>query len=214
MNSSVVFFKRKLKRIKIKISLENLKVLKEMTEERFQVGKAKICLIQGDITEQNTDAIVNAANPTLMGGGGVDGAIHRKGGPKILEECKRIRATEWPNGLPTGEAVITSGGNLKAKYVIHTVGPVWRGGSRGEPQLLRKAYYNSLKLAVSKSLKTIAFPSISTGAYGYPIEKASRIALQTVKEFLDKEDELDEVVFVLFTKRDLEIYREMAKEIL
>jgi len=214
MNSSVVFSKRKLKRIKIKISLENLKVLKEMTEERFQVGKAKICLIQGDITEQNTDAIVNAANPTLMGGGGVDGAIHRKGGPKILEECKRIRATELPNGLPTGEAVITSGGNLKARYVIHTVGPVWRGGRRGEPQLLRKTYYNSLKLAVSKSLKTMAFPSISTGVYGYPIEKASRIALQTVKEFLDKEDKLDEVVFVLFTKRDLEIYKEAAKEIL
>ncbi|MEM1726681.1 MAG: O-acetyl-ADP-ribose deacetylase, partial [Candidatus Bathyarchaeia archaeon] len=127
-----------------------------------------------------TDAIVNAANPSLMGGGGVDGAIHRKGGPKILEECKRIRATEYPDGLPTGKAVITTGGNLKAKYVIHTVGPVWRGGKSGEAELLAEAYRNSLKLAVSKGIKTIAFPSISTGAYGYPIDEASRIALSTV----------------------------------
>jgi O-acetyl-ADP-ribose deacetylase (regulator of RNase III) len=149
-----------------------------------------------------------------MGGGGVDGAIHRKGGPKILEECKRIRATKWPNGFPTGKAVITSGGKLKAKYVIHTVGPVWRGGTRSEPELLAEAYRNSLKLAVSKGLKTIAFPSISTGAYGYPIEKASRIAIATVKEFLNKEDKLEKVVFVLFTRHDLEIYKEAAKEIL
>jgi len=179
----------------------------------FQVGKAKVILVQGDITEQDTDAIVNAANPTLMGGGGVDGAIHRKGGPKILEECKRIRATEWPDGLPTGKAVITSGGNLKAKYVIHTVGPVWRGGGSGEPELLADAYRNSLRLAVSKGLKTIAFPSISTGAYGYPIEKASRIAISAVKEFLEKEDKLDKVILVLFSKHDLEVYEETAKEI-
>ncbi|MEM4643732.1 MAG: O-acetyl-ADP-ribose deacetylase, partial [Candidatus Bathyarchaeia archaeon] len=144
-----------------------------------------------------TDAIVNAANPSLMGGGGVDGAIHRKGGPKILEECKRIRATEYPDGLPTGKAVITTGGNLKAKYVIHTVGPVWRGGKSGEAELLAEAYRNSLKLAVSKGIKTIAFPSISTGAYGYPIDEASRIALSTVKDFLEKENGLEEVVFVL-----------------
>jgi O-acetyl-ADP-ribose deacetylase (regulator of RNase III) len=185
-----------------------------MIDNEFQVGKAKICLVQGDITEMDTDAIVNAANPTLMGGGGVDGAIHRRGGPKILEECKRIRATEWPNGLPTGKAVITTGGNLKAKYVIHTVGPVWQGGSNREPELLTEAYRNSLKLAVSKELKSIAFPSISTGAYGYPIEKACRIALTTVKEFLEKEDKLEKVVFVLFSKHDLEIYREATKEIL
>ncbi|MEM2459623.1 MAG: O-acetyl-ADP-ribose deacetylase, partial [Candidatus Bathyarchaeia archaeon] len=140
-----------------------------------------------------TDAIVNAANPSLMGGGGVDGAIHRKGGPKILEECKRIRATEYPDGLPTGKAVITTGGNLKAKYVIHTVGPVWRGGKSGEAELLAEAYRNSLKLAVSKGIKTIAFPSISTGAYGYPIDEASRIALSTVKDFLEKENGLEEV---------------------
>ncbi|MGB9713782.1 MAG: O-acetyl-ADP-ribose deacetylase [Candidatus Bathyarchaeales archaeon] len=179
----------------------------------FQAGKAKVVLVQGDITEQETDAIVNAANSTLMGGGGVDGAIHRKGGPKILEECKKIRATEYPEGLPTGKAVITSGGNLKAKHVIHTVGPVWRGGRSGEPELLADAYRNSLKLAVSKGLKTIAFPSISTGAYGYPIEKASQIAISTVKEFLERENQLEKVVFVLFSSRDLEIYKDVAKKI-
>lgn len=186
-----------------------------MSQERyeFQIGRAKILLVQGDITEMETDAIVNTANPSLMGGGGVDGAIHRKGGPKILEECKRIRATEWPNGLPTGKAVITTGGNLKAKYVIHTVGPVWHGGKSGEAELLAEAYQNSLKLAASKGLKTIAFPSISTGAYGYPIEKACRIALSTVKEFLEKEDKLEEVILVLFTKNDFEIYKEAAKEV-
>lgn len=180
----------------------------------FYVGKAKACLVQGDITEMDTDAIVNAANPTLMGGGGVDGAIHRKGGVRIVEECRRIRAEEWPEGLPTGKAVITSGGNLKAKYVIHTVGPVWRGGSSGEPELLKEAYESSLRIAISKELKTAAFPSISTGAYGYPIEKASRIALATVKEFLEKEDRLDRVAFVLFTEHDLEIYKQALKEIL
>lgn len=180
----------------------------------FAVDKAKICLVQGDITDLDTDAIVNAANSSLMGGGGVDGAIHCKGGPQILEECKRIRATEYPNGLPTGKAVITLGGNLKAKYVIHTVGPVWHGGTRGEPELLAEAYRNSLKLAVSKGLKTIAFPSISTGAYGYPIEKASQIAISTVKEFLEEEDNFEKVVFVLFSKHDFEIYRKVAEEIL
>ncbi|MEM2911949.1 MAG: O-acetyl-ADP-ribose deacetylase [Candidatus Bathyarchaeia archaeon] len=179
----------------------------------FQIGKAKLRLVQGDITEMETDAIVNAANPSLMGGGGVDGAIHRKGGPKILEECKRIRATEWPKGLPTGKAVITTGGNLKAKYVIHTVGPIWQGGNSGEAELLAEAYRNSLKLAVSKGLKTVAFPSISTGAYGYPIEKACRVALSTVKEFLEKEDKLEEVILVLFTRNDFEIYKKTVKEV-
>jgi len=186
----------------------------KMAGNEFQVSKAKILLVQGDITEQGTDARVNAANSTLMGGGGVDGAIHRKGGPKILEECKRIRTAEWHDGLPTGKAVISSGGNLKARHVIHTVGPVWRGGTCGEPELLAEAYLNSLRLVVSKGLKSIAFPSMSTGAYGYPIEKASRIALTTVKEFLEKEDKLDKVVFVLFTRHDLEIYKKAAKEII
>jgi len=183
-----------------------------MSELEFHVGNAKICLVQGDISDMDTDAVVNAANSSLMGGGGVDGAIHRRGGPKILEECKRLRAREWPGGLPTGKAAMTTGGNLKAKYVIHTVGPVWRGGKQKEPELLADAYRNSLKLAVSKGLKTIAFPSISTGAYGYPIEKASRIALATVKDFLEKEDNLDKVMFVLFSRDDLEIYKNAGKE--
>jgi O-acetyl-ADP-ribose deacetylase (regulator of RNase III) len=177
----------------------------------FKVGKATVRLVRGDITEMETDAIVNAANSSLMGGGGVDGAIHRRGGPKILEECKRIRATEWPQGLPTGKAVITSAGNLKARHVIHTVGPIWRGGNRGEPELLAQAYKNSLRLAVAKGLKTVAFPSISTGAYGYPVEDASRVALKAVKEFLEKEDNLDEVVFVLFSESALEVYLDEAK---
>lgn len=178
----------------------------------YRVGKATVVLLQGDITELDTDAIVNAANSTLMGGGGVDGAIHRRGGPRILDECKRIRATEWPQGLPTGKAIITSGGNLRASYVIHMVGPVWRGGSNDEPGQLAEAYTNSLFLALAKGLKTLAFPSISTGAYGYPIESASRIALRTVKEFLSRENMLEKIVFVLFTGHDLEIYKEKAAE--
>lgn len=175
-------------------------------------GKTKIRVIQGDITNQETDAIVNAANSSLLGGGGVDGAIHRRGGPRILEECKKIRATEWPNGLPTGKAVITTGGNLRAKHVIHTVGPVWSHGKRGEPDLLAEAYRNSLQLAVSRELRSISFPSISTGAYGYPIEEASRVALKTTKEFLEKNDTLEQVVFVLFSQHDLQVYEEASKE--
>lgn len=177
----------------------------------FKVGNATLELIKGDITDIEADAIVNAANSTLLGGGGVDGAIHRKGGPKILEECKRIRATEWPDGLPTGKAVITSGGNLKVKHVIHTVGPVWLGGFHVEAELLKQAYRNTLKLAASEGLKTIAFPSISTGAYGYPIEEASRIAVATVKAFLEKEDRLERVIFVLFSERDFEVYVKAVK---
>jgi O-acetyl-ADP-ribose deacetylase (regulator of RNase III) len=185
-----------------------------MSQAEFQTGKAKILLVKGDITDVDTDAIVNAANSSLMGGGGVDGAIHKRGGSRILEECKRLRAREWPTGLPPGKAAITTGGNLKAKYVIHTVGPVWHGGNKGEAELLAEAYRNSLKLAVSKGLKTIAFPSISTGAYGYPLEKASKVALTEVKEFSEKEGNVSKVVFVLFTKNDLEIYKQAAKEIL
>ncbi|MBI4258543.1 MAG: O-acetyl-ADP-ribose deacetylase [Thaumarchaeota archaeon] len=178
------------------------------------VGKTKIRIIQGDITDQKTDAIVNAANSSLMGGGGVDGAIHRRGGPRILEECRKIRAAEWPSGLPTGKAVITTGGNLKTRHVIHTVGPVWKGGNRGEPDLLAEAYRNSLKLAASKGLKSIAFPSMSTGAYGYPVEEACRIALKSVREFLEKENGLQEVVFVLFSQPDLRIYEDAARKLL
>jgi O-acetyl-ADP-ribose deacetylase (regulator of RNase III) len=188
------------------------RMAKDMISYDFKVGKAKVRLVKGDITEMETDAIVNAANSSLMGGGGVDGAIHRKGGSKILEECKKIRATVWPEGLPTGRAVITSAGNLKAKHVIHTVGPVWHGGNRGEAELLAQAYQNSLRTAVSNKLKTVAFPSISTGAYGYPIGNASRIALKTVKDFLEKEDGLSEVIFVLFSEHDLKLYVDSAKE--
>jgi O-acetyl-ADP-ribose deacetylase (regulator of RNase III) len=178
----------------------------KMTKQTFQLGKATVRLFKGDITEEDSDAIVNAANSSLMGGGGVDGAIHRKGGPTILEECEKIRATMWPQGLPVGRAVITSAGKLKAKYVIHTVGPVWRDGQHGESELLAETYQNSLTVAVSNGLKSVAFPSISTGAYRYPIEDASRIALKTIKEFLEKEDTLARVDFVLFSERDLEVY--------
>jgi len=177
----------------------------------FKVGNATLELIKGDITDVEADAIVNAANSTLLGGGGVDGAIHRKGGPKILEECKLIRATEWPDGLPTGKAVMTSGGNLKGKHVIHTVGPVWLGGFHVEAELLKQAYRNTLKLAVSKGLRTIAFPSISTGAFGYPIEEASRVALGTVKAFLENEDKLEKVIFVLFSDKAFEVFLKTAE---
>ncbi|MBS7622156.1 O-acetyl-ADP-ribose deacetylase [Candidatus Bathyarchaeota archaeon] len=179
------------------------------------VKGVKLRLIQGDITDQDVDAVVNAANPSLLGGGGVDGAIHRKGGPKILEECRRIRSEQWPEGLPTGRAVITSGGNLRARYVIHTVGPIWRGGGAGERGLLADAYRNSLELAVQKGLGRVSFPSISTGAYGYPIREAAEIALKTVKDFLEKKaDMLREVNFVLFTESDLKVYEEAAARIL
>jgi O-acetyl-ADP-ribose deacetylase len=179
----------------------------------FKVGNASVELIKGDITDVDADAIVNAANSTLLGGGGVDGAIHHKGGAKILEECKLIKETEWPDGLPTGKAVITSGGNLKAKHVIHTVGPVWLGGFHVEAELLKQAYRNTLKLAASKGLRNIAFPSISTGAYGYPVEEASRVALSTVKSFLENEDKIEKVTFVLFSDKIYEVYLKTAKTI-
>jgi len=162
-------------------------------------------MIQGDITKQATDALVNAANSSLTGGGGVDGAIHRAGGPAILEECKRIVARQ--GRLPTGRAVITTGGNLKAQYVIHTVGPVWHGGSENEPELLRSAYYECLRLATENKLASIAFPSISTGAYGYPVEEAAEIAVGTIVSFLeDQATSLKEVVFVLFDSRTYQSY--------
>ena len=186
---------------------------KQTLKDEFKVGKATVRLIKGDITEVEADAIVNAANSSLLGGGGVDGAIHRKGGLKILEECKKIRETDWPDGLPTGKAVITSGGNLKAKHVIHTVGPIWHGGNHGEQELLAQAYMNSLRLAGSMGLRTVAFPSISTGAYGYPVEEASRTALKVVKEFLENEGSLSLVVLVLFSERDLGVYQRAAAKI-
>jgi O-acetyl-ADP-ribose deacetylase (regulator of RNase III) len=171
----------------------------------IRVGQARLAIIQGDITRQATDAIVNAANSGLMGGGGVDGAIHRAGGPAILEECKRIVAEH--GRLPTGQAVITTGGNLKAKHVIHTVGPVWRGGDNNEAALLESAYRESLKLAAAQKLNSLSFPSISTGAYGYPLAEAANIALKTAFSFLsEQESSLREVVFVLFDERSYRAY--------
>lgn len=177
------------------------------------IGNTKIILFIGDITEQETDAIVNAANPGLMGGGGVDGAIHRKGGPDILRECKIIRKS-YPDGLPTGQAVITTGGELKAKKVIHTVGPVWHGGINKERQRLADAYKNSLKIAIENGIKTISFPSISTGAYGYPVEKASVIALKAVIGFLKKFNGIEEVRFILHSSHDLATYERALMEIM
>jgi len=169
------------------------------------INKTKVSIIQGDITKQATDAIVNAANPSLMGGGGVDGAIHRAGGPTILEECKKIVAKQ--GRLPTGKAVITTGGNLKAQYVIHTVGPIWHGGGGNESELLKSAYFECLKLATENKLASVSFPSISTGAYGYPIDEAARIAVNTVVSFLEEQaTSLIEVVFVLFDSITCESY--------
>jgi O-acetyl-ADP-ribose deacetylase (regulator of RNase III) len=176
------------------------------------VNGTKVWVVQRDITQQATEAIVNAANPGLMGGGGVDGAIHRVGGPVILEECKGIVARQ--GRLPTGKAVMTGGGNLKARYVIHTVGPVWHGGTRNESRLLQSAYYECLQLATESKLGSISFPSISTGAYGYPVDEAARMAVDTVVSFLKEwATSLKEVVFVLFDARTYERYRATLQEV-
>lgn len=166
------------------------------------MNMARISVLKGDITRQNTDAIVNAANTTLLGGGGVDGAIHRAAGPELLDACRKL------HGCKTGEAKITEGFGLPAKYVIHTVGPVWNGGENGEPELLRNAYQNSLLLALENGLKTISFPNISTGVYHFPKDLAARIATETVKEFIrEGPDILDEIVFVCFDDENEQIYR-------
>ena len=162
-----------------------------------------LSILKGDITKVRVDAIVNAANSSLLGGGGVDGAIHRAGGPQILKECKAI--VDKQGGCKPGEAVITSGGLLPAKYVIHTVGPIWQGGSSGEPETLASCYRNSLFLATDNGCKSIAFPNISTGVYGYPKEAAARIAVSTVKEFLQATKEQLEVVFVCFDDENYEL---------
>jgi O-acetyl-ADP-ribose deacetylase len=178
----------------------------------YKLKGAKLSFLKGDITRQETDAIVNAANSGLMGGGGVDGAIHRAGGPAILEECKIIIVRQ--GRLPTGQAVITTAGKMKAKHVIHTVGPVWRGGGAGEAELLSSAYRESLKLAAENRLSSVSFPSISTGVYGYPVAEAAVVALKAVKEFLSVETSIKNVVFVLFDDRTYEVYRKAASEIL
>ena len=159
-------------------------------------------IVVGDITRQNTDAIVNAANSTLLGGAGVDGAIHSAGGPSILEACREIRRTQYPDGLPTGEAVLTTAGNLPAQFVIHTVGPVYGRHAGSEAQLLAACYQNSLALAVKHSLASIAFPAISTGAFGYPPSEAAAVSSAAVEEFLDGNDTLKEVRLIFFQRRD------------
>lgn len=168
---------------------------------------AQIQLIQGDITRQPVDAIVNAANSSLMGGGGVDGAIHRAGGPAILDDCRAIVARQ--GGCKTGEAVITTGGRLTAKYVIHTVGPVWNDGKNKEEEKLANCYANSLQLAVKHGIKTIAFPNISTGIYHFPKEKAAHIAIDTVKKFISKSDSITTVVFVCFGDENYKLYKQL-----
>jgi O-acetyl-ADP-ribose deacetylase len=168
---------------------------------------SRIKLLQGDITKMEVDAIVNAANSWLMGGGGVDGAIHRAGGPVILAECREIVARQGQ--CDAGQAVITSGGKLPAKYVIHTVGPIWHGGNNNEVSLLQNAYLNSLKLAVKNGIETIAFPNISTGVYGFPKGKAAEIAIRTVTEFLQGNKQLKQVCFVCFDEENLQIYQRL-----
>lgn len=166
---------------------------------------SRIQLTRGDITVLEVDAIVNAANSSLMGGGGVDGAIHRAAGPKLLEECLKIK--ERQDGCPPGEAVITSGANLKAKFVIHAVGPIWRGGHEDEKELLASAYRNSLVLAVSNSVSTIAFPNIGTGVYGFPKKAAAEIAIREVRSFLIHDQTIQNVIFCCFDEENYDIYR-------
>jgi O-acetyl-ADP-ribose deacetylase (regulator of RNase III) len=170
--------------------------------------KGRIAISKGDITTCDVDAIVNAANKSLLGGGGVDGAIHRAAGPELLQECRSL------GGAETGEAKITVGYRLLARHVIHTVGPIWHGGGSGEEKLLADCYHNSLKLAAENGLKSVAFPSISTGAYGFPIAKAAPIALRTVKEVVVVDTSLEKVLFVCFSQSDLDVYLEHAPGLL
>jgi O-acetyl-ADP-ribose deacetylase len=174
---------------------------------RLRIGQSVLELVEGDITQQDTEAIVNAANEQLRVGGGVDGAINRAGGPKIQEEARKI------GRCPTGQAVITTGGNLKARYVIHTVGPIYRDGQHGEPKLLASAYRESLKVASGKGVKSLAFPSLSTGVYGYPLPEAARIALNTVKDYLAQHPEIELVRFVLFGRPAYEAFEKVLKDL-
>jgi len=175
-------------------------------KERAEFLDGRVRVVVGDITKEDTEAIVNAANSSLLGGGGVDGAIHRAGGPEILEECREIRRTRFPEGLPTGEAVITTGGKLAALYVIHTVGPVYGNHQGKEAELLANCYHNSLTLAVEKNLTSVAFPAISTGIYGYPLAEAAEVASRTIENFLSTDRQLKEVRLVFFKPRDAEVF--------
>lgn len=168
----------------------------------------RIEIVKSDITKLKVDAIVNAANSSLLGGGGVDGAIHRSAGPELLTECKAL------NGCKTGEAKITKGYNLPAKFVIHTFGPVWNGGNNNEDELLRNCYLNSLKLAIQNQIKTLAFPAISTGVYRFPLERAAKIAIKAVKDFLSNDDSLEKVIFVCFDENTETIYKRALSNIL
>lgn len=172
--------------------------------------ESKIRIVRGDITKLKVDAIVNAANSTLLGGGGVDGAIHRAAGPELVKECRSISDSD--NRCPTGEAVLTKGYHLPARYVIHTVGPVWHGGQYGEPELLKNCYVNALKRAVENQLATVAFPSISTGVYGYPVELAAPIAYRTVVTFLKENKSIEEVIFVCFSDHVYEVYQKLQEQ--
>lgn len=176
-----------------------------MTEVKtFLNGRVVVKI--GNIAHEAVDAIVNAANSTLMGGGGVDGAIHRAGGPEILKECKEIRRTQYPEGLPTGQAVITTAGKMAAKYVIHTVGPVYGRGGKDKAELLAACYRNSLSLAADKDLKTIAFPAISTGVYGYPLDEAAKVASEAIKNFLGSNTSIQQVRLDFFSQSDADIF--------
>lgn len=173
--------------------------------DRYFIEKRVIVTV-GDITAQNVDAVVNAANWTLMGGGGVDGAIHSKGGASILEGCKEIRNTKYPEGLPTGKAVMTTGGNLKAKFVIHTVGPIYGNNQGKDAALLADCYKNSLSMAVENNLQTIAFPSISTGAFYYPKPEAAKVSSVAIKEFLEQDKTIQEIRLVFFSESDAKTF--------
>lgn len=172
----------------------------------------RILLYRGDITRLDTDAIVNAANSSLLGGGGVDGAIHRAGGPEILEACRKLRASHYGSGLATGQAVITTAGRLPARHVIHTVGPVWNGGHKHEPELLANCYRNSLQRAAEHQLSSVAFPGISTGIYGYPKAEAATIAIREVKAFMQTHEQPGEVVFVTFGEEDYRLYEQLMQQ--
>jgi O-acetyl-ADP-ribose deacetylase (regulator of RNase III) len=168
--------------------------------------QGRVVVKVGDITKEAVDAIVNAANGTLMGGGGVDGAIHRAGGPEILQQCKEIRRTEYPDGLPTGQAVITTAGRMAAKHVIHTVGPVFGSGGADKAELLAACYANSLSLALQNNLQTIAFPAISTGVYGYPMREAAAVSSKTIEQFLDFDKSIKEVRLLFFSSSDADVF--------
>src|SRR5690349_16129068 len=168
--------------------------------------EGRVVVVTGDITREDVGAIVNAANSTLLGGGGVDGAIHDAGGPAILKECREIRRTRYPDGLPTGEAVITTGGKMPARHVIHTVGPVYGSGGKGKAELLAACYRNSLQLAADRDLKTITFPAISTGVYAYPQDEAARVSSAAAERFLANDTVLEEVRFIFFRPSDSEVF--------